>query len=83
MYIKPGVPWSPKRRAHAPGRILRRRRCADLPRVGHPERDGTSLHADATEMERLFAVRWNIRLEERRDTLAFEPGFRAEGVTAA
>jgi len=35
------------------------------------------------EMERLFAERWNIRLEERRDTLAVEPGFRAEGVTAA
>mgnify|MGYP003617234831 FL=1 len=33
-------------------------------------------------MHELFAAQWQVELLERRDILAQEPGFRAEGVSA-
>lgn len=46
------------------------------------EKDGPPFPVDEAEVHRLFADRWDIELLERRDILANEPGFRAEGVTA-
>lgn len=46
------------------------------------EKQGPPFSVDAAEMERLFATHWELELLERRDILADEPGFVAEGVTA-
>ncbi|MBN8727987.1 MAG: thiopurine S-methyltransferase [Xanthomonadales bacterium] len=46
------------------------------------EKDGPPFPIDAAEVERLFTPSWRSELLERRDILADEPGFRAEGVTA-
>lgn len=45
------------------------------------EKAGPPFSVDAGEVERLFAPRWQIDPLERRDILAREPGFQAEGVT--
>src|SRR3546814_20539960 len=45
------------------------------------EKAGPPFSVDAAEVERLFAARWQIALLERRDILAQQPGFQAEGVT--
>ena len=37
---------------------------------------------DEAEVRELFAAQWQVELLERRDILAQEPGFRAEGVSA-
>nr|WP_295383124.1 thiopurine S-methyltransferase [Pseudoxanthomonas sp.] len=47
-----------------------------------PEKNGPPFSVDEAEVRRLFAARWDVELLERRDILANEPGFRAEGVTA-
>lgn len=46
------------------------------------ERAGPPFSVDAAEVERLFAAHWEASELERRDVLADEPRFRAEGVTA-
>lgn len=46
------------------------------------EKEGPPFPVDAAEVERLFSPRWRTDLLERRDILADEPGFQAEGVTA-
>jgi thiopurine S-methyltransferase len=45
------------------------------------EKDGPPFSVDAREVARLFAPHWQIALLERRDILAHESGFQAEGVT--
>jgi thiopurine S-methyltransferase len=45
------------------------------------ERGGPPFSVDAAEVERLFAARWELSELDRRDVLADEPRFRAEGVT--
>lgn len=47
-----------------------------------PEKDGPPFSVDEAGVRRLFAERWHVELLERRDILANEAGFRAEGVTA-
>ena len=47
-----------------------------------PEKDGPPFSVDEAEVHRLFADRWDIERLERRDILANEASFRAEGVTA-
>jgi len=46
------------------------------------EKQGPPFSVDATEVARLYHPRWQADLLERRDILADEPGFQAEGVTA-
>ncbi|PKM06404.1 MAG: thiopurine S-methyltransferase [Gammaproteobacteria bacterium HGW-Gammaproteobacteria-4] len=45
------------------------------------EKQGPPFSVDQTEVERLFAANWHVALLERRDILAQQPGFQAEGVT--
>jgi len=45
------------------------------------EKDGPPFSVDRTEVERLFAPRWHVEPLERRDILAQQPSFQAEGVT--
>lgn len=45
------------------------------------EKAGPPFSVDQLEVERLFAAHWQIELLERRDILAQQPGFQAEGVT--
>lgn len=45
------------------------------------EKDGPPFSVDAREVARLFAPHWRIEQLERRDILAQQPGFQAEGVT--
>lgn len=45
------------------------------------EKQGPPFSVDQAEVERLFAANWQIELLERRDILAQQPGFQAEGVT--
>lgn len=47
-----------------------------------PEKNGPPFSVGEAEVHRLFAKRWDIERLERRDILANEAGFRAEGVTA-
>ncbi|WP_141453544.1 thiopurine S-methyltransferase [Pseudoxanthomonas sp. z9] len=47
-----------------------------------PEKNGPPFSVDEAEVQRLFANRWDIERLERRDILASEASFRAEGVTA-
>lgn len=46
------------------------------------EKDGPPFSVPEDEVRGLFAAHWDVELLERRDILASEPGFRAEGVTA-
>ncbi|NCT66587.1 MAG: thiopurine S-methyltransferase [Rhodanobacteraceae bacterium] len=46
------------------------------------EKDGPPFSVEEAEVRRLYAPRWSVDLLERRDILAAEPGFAAEGVTA-
>ena len=46
------------------------------------EKQGPPFSVDATEVDALFAADWSTELLERRDILAREPGFVAEGITA-
>ena len=46
------------------------------------EKDGPPFSVDEAEVRELFAPQWQVELLERRDILAQEPGFRAEGVSA-
>ncbi len=46
------------------------------------EKDGPPFSVDEPEVRGLFAGHWNIDLLERRDILASQPGFIAEGVSA-
>ena len=43
---------------------------------------GPPFSVDEAEVRELFAPQWQVELLERRDILAQEPGFRAEGVSA-
>lgn len=45
------------------------------------EKEGPPFSIDHAEVERLFASHWDIELLERRDILAREPTFQADGVT--
>jgi len=44
------------------------------------EKAGPPFSVDRAEVERLFAAHWRIELLERRNILAQQPGFQAEGV---
>ena len=46
------------------------------------EKAGPPFSVDEAEVRELFAAQWQVELLERRDILAQEPGFRAEGVSA-
>lgn len=46
------------------------------------QKNGPPFPVDEAEVRTLFEPRWQVDLLERRDILAQEPGFRAEGVTA-
>ncbi len=46
------------------------------------EKAGPPFSVEQAEMETLFAAGWQLELRERRDILAQEPRFRAEGVSA-
>ncbi len=46
------------------------------------DKAGPPFSVDAAEVARLFTPAWHAELRERRDILADEPGFAAEGVTA-
>lgn len=46
------------------------------------EKQGPPFTVDATEVSHLYSPNWQTKLLERRDILADEPGFQAEGVTA-
>src|SRR3546814_15272344 len=46
------------------------------------EKAGPPFPVDAAEVERLYGRDWEVEQLERRDILASEPGFTAEGVTA-
>jgi thiopurine S-methyltransferase len=46
------------------------------------EKQGPPFAVDDAQVRALFADRWRIDLLERRDILAREPGFAAEGVTS-
>lgn len=46
------------------------------------EKQGPPFSVEQSEVERLFNARWHPSLLERRDILAQEPGFIAQGVTA-
>ena len=45
------------------------------------EKDGPPFSVDEEEVRALYAGHWRIELLERRDILAAQPGFVAEGVT--
>lgn len=45
------------------------------------EKDGPPFSVDEEEVRALYADHWRIELLERRDILAAQPGFVAEGVT--
>ena len=45
------------------------------------EKAGPPFPVDAAEMQALFAADWTLDLLERRDILATQPGFVADGVT--
>lgn len=45
------------------------------------EKEGPPFSIDQVQVERLFSSRWDTELLERRDILAREPGFQADGVT--
>lgn len=45
------------------------------------EKAGPPFSIDAAEVARLFALLWQVETLERRDILAREPSFQAEGVT--
>lgn len=46
------------------------------------EKQGPPFSVDAAEMRALFGERWAVDLLERRDILADQPSFQAEGLTA-
>jgi thiopurine S-methyltransferase len=46
------------------------------------EKAGPPFPVDAAEVHRLYGRDWQVECIERRDILATEPGFVAEGVTA-
>lgn len=46
------------------------------------QKEGPPFPIDAAEVERLYARDWLIEQVDRRDILASQPGFAAEGVTA-
>jgi thiopurine S-methyltransferase len=46
------------------------------------EKAGPPFPVDAAEVHRLYGRDWQVECIERRDILAAEPGFAAEGVTA-
>lgn len=46
------------------------------------EKSGPPFSVDPHEVDELFHIHWQTELLERRDILAAEPSFRAEGVTA-
>lgn len=46
------------------------------------EKDGPPFSVDAADVQALFAPQWTIEELDRRDILAQEPAFQAEGVTA-
>jgi len=46
------------------------------------QKDGPPFTVDEDEVRRLYARDWSVELLERRDILASQPGFIAEGVTA-
>jgi len=46
------------------------------------EKEGPPFSVDAGEVHRLYDRDWQVECIERRDILAAEPGFAAEGVTA-
>ena len=46
------------------------------------EKDGPPFSVSEDEVRRLFSPAWHVTLLERRDILAQQPGFIAEGVTA-
>lgn len=46
------------------------------------EKEGPPFSVEQDEVEALFLPSWQVEFVERRDILAQEPGFRAEGVTA-
>lgn len=46
------------------------------------EKQGPPFSVDASEMRALFGERWAVDLLERRNILAEQPGFQAEGITA-
>lgn len=46
------------------------------------EKDGPPFSVDEPEVRSLLGARWNVDLLERRDILASQPGFVAEGVSA-
>lgn len=46
------------------------------------EKQGPPFSVPEDEVHALFDGEWDVALLERRDILAREPGFRAEGVTA-
>lgn len=48
----------------------------------HAEKAGPPFSVEAAEVRTLFSPGWDVDERERRDILAHEPGFVAEGVTA-
>lgn len=46
------------------------------------EKAGPPFSVDAAEVQALFSPQWSIEEVDRRDILAQEPGFQADGVTA-
>ena len=64
-------------RAH--GALLQPARHLEYPQA---EKAGPPFSVDEAEVRELFAPQWQVELLERRDILAQEPGFRAEGVSA-
>ena len=46
------------------------------------EKDGPPFSVDADEVRELYARDWDVRMLDRRDILAEQPGFVAEGVTS-
>ena len=46
------------------------------------EKSGPPFAVEEAEVRELFAPHWQVELLQRRDILAQEPGFRAEGVSA-
>lgn len=46
------------------------------------EKQGPPFSVDAAEMRALFGERWAVDLLERRDILAEQPGFQAEGISS-
>ena len=46
------------------------------------QKDGPPFSVEEAEVRGLFTPRWRVELLQRREILAHEPGFQAEGVTA-